>query len=98
MPYVRAACCKMHIAVKGNHQTIRPMTMYICIHPSLTNSPHPPPLQLMAYASRYASKLVELGIDGVDDLAELDEGDWKSMTNHIKQYHLKKMKKVLGIE
>ena len=40
-------------------------------------------LQLMAYASRYASKLVELGIDGVDDLAELDEGDWKSMTNHI---------------
>ena len=72
--------------------------MYICIHISLTNRPQPPALHLMAYASRYASRLVELGIDGVEDLAELDEGDWKSMTNHIKQYHRIKMKKGFGIE
>ena len=47
-------------------------------------------------AARYASKLVELGVEGVDDLARLDEGDLSSCIG--KKLHIKRIKEALGIE
>ena len=32
----------------------------------------------MSNPSRYAPKLVELGVDKIDDLIELDDDDWRS--------------------
>lgn len=46
-------------------------------------------------AASYAAALVALGVDGVEDLGEVEEGEWPSV---IKPIHLKKIQKQLATQ